>query len=514
MKLLAALLFLGAALFEPFVLAQVASAQVIEGTVVDSITGAPIGGASVQIEDARKAPYQAVSDEHGAFRIEGVADGTYTAFALKTGFLTVQDEAARRPFGVVAGLDPVHLKLSLTPRGRISGRVFDASDRPVAGAIVSLLRESGAGQAVNSGPDGGFVIDADPGSYFLSARAPLKLPPPPLVGDQRYAWVKTWFPGVADVGAAQKILIRPGAELAGQDIQLRAVNAYRIRGQVRYSNGDPAPGFMVVLDCGDAPLRRTSSGKDGSFEFADLYACEWHLSTEPATEPGTDRALRAFAAVTVNGRDPQPVELRLAAPFSVPTELLLETPDSTTKIQASVVLEPQGYGAPASGRREKDGNYEIDGLYAGRSYLIVSFPPTGAGYYLSSITMGDRDVMGQMAEFSPGSAPVKIVYRSDGGSVRGHVEDCASASVIMVPQDPAFQRGDLTSVRLARCSEGDRFEIRYLRPGRYYAFAFDPWDGNRLSLIASLPELINKAVSVDVKANQTANVELKVSSAF
>jgi hypothetical protein len=118
-----ALILLGAALCVQAASAQLALAQVIEGSVVDSVTGAPIGGASVQIENAGKSPYQTVSDQQGAFRVEGVADGNYTAFALKNGYLTVQDEAARRPFRVVAGLDPVHLKLSLTPRGRIRARV-------------------------------------------------------------------------------------------------------------------------------------------------------------------------------------------------------------------------------------------------------------------------------------------------------------------------------------------------------------------------------------------------------
>ena len=130
MKLAAAFLAICSGLF----------GQVIEGTVVDSVSGAPISGASVEIENAGKTPYQAVSDAQGAFRIDGVADGAYTAFALKAGFQTVQDEAARRPFRVVAGLDPVHLKLSLIPRGRISGHVLDSDNHPAAGSDVWLLQ--------------------------------------------------------------------------------------------------------------------------------------------------------------------------------------------------------------------------------------------------------------------------------------------------------------------------------------------------------------------------------------
>src|SRR5579863_8027757 len=128
--------------------------QVIEGTVVNSVSGEAIGGASVQIENAGKPPYQTTSDAQGAFRIEGVADGTYSAIAFKNGFLTVQDDVARRPFHVVAGLDPIQLRLSLIPQGRISGRVLDGDNQPVAGVDVSLLQGTGAGQSGLTDADG------------------------------------------------------------------------------------------------------------------------------------------------------------------------------------------------------------------------------------------------------------------------------------------------------------------------------------------------------------------------
>jgi hypothetical protein len=213
-------------------------AQVIEGTVVDSVTGAPISGASVQIESARTTPYQAVSDAQGAFRIEGVADGAYTAFALKTGFQTVQDEAARRPFRVVAGLDPVQLKLALIPRGRISGQVLDSDNHPVAGSDVWLLQSNGNGQSATADATGGFSFEVAPGSYYLSARPPSQFAPPAPLGDQHYAWSKTWFPGVTQAAEAQKIAVRPGVELADQNVKLRAVNAYAIHGQIRETHGE------------------------------------------------------------------------------------------------------------------------------------------------------------------------------------------------------------------------------------------------------------------------------------
>ncbi len=101
----------------------------------------------------------------------------------------------------------------------------------MAGADVNLLQAIGIGQTVRSDDKGGFSFDGiPPASYFLSARPPSGLKPPAPVGEEHYGWAKTWFPDVTDVSAAQKILIRPGAELLGQDIKLRAVAVHGIRG--------------------------------------------------------------------------------------------------------------------------------------------------------------------------------------------------------------------------------------------------------------------------------------------
>ncbi|HTC91563.1 MAG TPA: carboxypeptidase-like regulatory domain-containing protein [Bryobacteraceae bacterium] len=480
--------------------------QVIEGTVVNSVSGEAIGGASVQIENAGKPPYQTTSDAQGAFRIEGVADGTYTAIAFKNGFLTVWDKEARRPFQVVAGLDPIQLKVSLMPQGRISGRVLDGENRPLAVADVSLLEAAGTGQSGVTDASGSFSFIVAPGSYFLSARPPVKLAPPPPVGDQHYAWTKTWFPDVTETSAAQKILVRPGVELMGQDIKLRAVNAYSIRGRIRDSNGDPASKLTIQLSRAEDyhhTERTTVSGKDGSFEFSDISDGDWRLSSDVK---GKDFVWRAFASVIVTGRDAEDVELTLNAPFSLPVEFLLETSDATTKISGKVMLAPEWGGPSPSSNRNKDGTYKIDGLYPGR-YWVDALPPAQSGYYLASITLGDQDILGKRVEFSPDSALLRVVYRSDGGTLRGTVENCGNATIVITQRN-------VPSVRSAHCTDGEHFEIANLRPSSYYAFAFDQLEANTSIFLSSLPGLINKAVTVEVTAGQVSNIELKITTPF
>jgi len=132
---LIAFLALGSALF----------AQVIEGTVVNSVTKVPISDATVTIEAAGKAAYHATTDGNGAFRIEGVKDGQYTAKFSKREFLAPPRDAATRPFRIAAGSDPLRLEAQLTPMGKVSGHVFDADGRPVPAYTDLLLHDLGPG---------------------------------------------------------------------------------------------------------------------------------------------------------------------------------------------------------------------------------------------------------------------------------------------------------------------------------------------------------------------------------
>src|SRR5690242_6224468 len=89
--------------------------QVVEGTVVSSVTGLPITGVNVTIEATGKTPYQTTTNQQGIFRIEGVTPGYYKANYFKTNFLPVESDAPeRRPFSVSSWND-VRLQAKLTP---------------------------------------------------------------------------------------------------------------------------------------------------------------------------------------------------------------------------------------------------------------------------------------------------------------------------------------------------------------------------------------------------------------
>ena len=497
MKFLCAYLVASTALF----------AQAVEGTVVDSVSKLPIGEAMVTIEAAGKAAYHATTDQNGAFRIEGVVGGQYTAKFSKEAFLAPAQDAATRPFRVAAGSDTVHLQAQLTPMGKVTGRVFDADGHPVPGADV-FLDSSRMGRSITSDQQGNFSFQTAPGEYILNAKPPSGLKPPAARDGERLGWVDTYYPGVPDRAAAAKIIVRAGSELWGTDIRLRAAPVYRLRGVVLDTKGDPAPRVPVKA----TPVVETLPGdinivsaEDGSFEFPALPDGEWVVSAEME---GGGGKVRAFAEAHLAGRDLDRVELHLSMPFTLLGSVLLDGSDGRgLDKKIAIFLRPlvgASEGLP-QGALNPDGAFKIENVYPG-AYKIVATSP-GQPFYLASLSMGDRDVLGQSVELASSVVPIKVVFESKGGGVRGAVEECGTATVVLKPQDSALQEPQF--IQTARCGEDGRFDIANVRPGDYYAFAFDQWEGP-MDLISGFDQtLANKAVTVHVRRGEVAPLDLR-----
>lgn len=506
MKFLWALLIAGTAL----------RGQVIEGTVVSSLGGVPIGGASVSIEQGGKPAYQAATDLAGAFRIEGVKDGSYSASFVKKGFQAPNpDAAARRPFRVVAGADPIRLQVQLTPLGTVSGRVLDGDNHPVPGAGIELLiAGSFAGQTDTTGEQGSFRFqNVEPGSYTLYARPPGKLKPPAPAGDQSRGWARTYYPGVLEKEAAARIVVNPGSELPGQDVKLLAVSVHRLSGRVFDAKGDPAPRITVKLAATDeihGDELQAVSAEDGSFELSALRDGRWRMFAET---PSGETKLSAFASVQVMGHDLNGQDLRLSLPFTIRGQVELEPPPGAQEKRpvSLVILFAGGSGfMSGQGSAGEDGSFKIDDVYQGLYRVLIILGPGTREYYLAAVMLGQREVPQEAVELVPGSLPLRIVYKSNGGSVHGTVADCGNATVFLIPQDRCLQ--ELEFVKRTSCQESGRFEISNIRPGDYYAFAFDGVVVSPDVIFRLARTLANRAVSVTVRAGEAGSADLKVTS--
>jgi hypothetical protein len=124
-----------------------------------------------------------------------------------------------------------------------------------------------------------------------------------------------------------------------------------------------------------------------------------------------------------------------------------------------------------SARPDEGGNFSFRNVYPG-SYRIVPMLPPPLPNYLDAVRVGETDVGGAEVELSSEAVPVTVVYKTNGGALRGTVEKCASGPVLLVPQDTARQW--LGFLRAARCDSNDRYGIAGVRPGEYYEQGMDP----------------------------------------
>jgi hypothetical protein len=499
-------------LMTPVIIAQNGA---VEGIVTNSATQAGIPGvvvtltASTGARDSQVGTYRTTSDASGAFRIADVQEGRYSASFQKTGFVGLApDQPANRPFLVAPRGDPLRLSAELVPGASLRGRVVDSEGHPAA------ITDSA----------GSFVFHVlEPGSYVLAARPFLAgsalagdrpekvspLPAPPAEGGPQI-WAPTYFPGFADRTQAERIIVRAGAELSGYEIRLCSVPSCRIRGIVLNEDGSPAAKVPVKLTPADQwePQEAQAFTSDGgAFEFPAVRPGEWRLIAD-ASHDGLE--LRGFDAALVTNHDAENLEIRLSSPFTLNGFVDRQEPrdqEGNRKLTAVYLVPEDGpLDQQVAGFHKQDGTLQIEHVVPGR-YVItpLGFIP---GYYVASVLLGDREVIGQEVNLTNGSTPFRVIYRPNAGRVLGTVEKGEGSTVVLLPKEEAFLDGQF--IRSAKCESGGKFEVGSLRPGDYYAFAFDHVDFGALEDPAFVRSLAPRAVTVQVKEGEIASMGLQL----
>lgn len=146
-------------------------ATTLTGTVVDAVTGQPVGNAMVEVATA-SGIWSVRTDSLGAFRIDGVSGDSGQLSIAATGY-----DPATFTLPLAAGLSIDLGRVTLTPTGDaarigITKRVLDAeTDEPIAGARVESVY-AGLNDVTSTAADGSFTIDvlaAEAGRLRISA---------------------------------------------------------------------------------------------------------------------------------------------------------------------------------------------------------------------------------------------------------------------------------------------------------------------------------------------------------
>jgi hypothetical protein len=270
-------------------------------------SGEPLAGVNVTIDGPQKA--EAVTDEKGEFKIEGVQPGEYTVVPAALKGLATRGED-RKVTVADRGCAVVHLWLE--SNARISGRVLNAQGLSVAKAEIVIIqadkeRYQGYADYAYTDEDGSYGFKLIPeGRYVLQMRYDGQ-------SSQNRPFPVMYYPGTPDKSQARVFTIKEG-DTIDLDIKVPPMpSEVEIRGQVVWPDGKPATnaniGYMLPKD---SIFYGIKVDEQGRFSFKAYEGITLNVSA--AVEVTKGKHANAYSGPIVVGVNTETIKLVLSAP--------------------------------------------------------------------------------------------------------------------------------------------------------------------------------------------------------
>lgn len=489
----------------PCLLAQTntsSSDALLEGSVINKITGAPVKHARVmyiRIPSQGSSALSQETDTDGHFAISAEA-GSYRLWADHTGFAR-QTYGSRTPDGngTVLTLAPRQriqdITLRIVPLGAIAGRVLDEDGEPIQGAGIQVLRFSFASRqrrlvavtGVSSNDRGEYRAFGLPaGRYFLLANvrgAAVSHPAEAqsLLSDVQESSAALYYPGVLDFTSASQISLSEGGEVSDADIHAQPVHSVTLRGRLVDAVEDFANSqIQVVLARKDGNavsfINRLSATVDnltGRFEFRGI-APGTYMLVASQLYGGTSLSGRVQLEIG-DDRPQQNVNVILSPAIEIPGSIQVEDGSSKLVNLAVRLFSTEGLamGPPPSAKVGPDGSFRITGVTQGNWQLMLDQLPEGL--WIKAASFGGVDVLRKDINIAAGAkGPLHIVLAGNGAQVAGTVAQDGQPGrsiVVLVPAESDLQ-GFAPMYRSTTTQENGSFLLQGVRPGAYKLFAF------------------------------------------
>lgn len=490
----------------------------IEGRLENSLTGEPLRQGVLRLSIASAgllAPeYVAQSDSKGNFVFEQVEAGSYLLSADHIGFLhgnygahfLVNGETIR-----LRGGENRLVRVALTPKSSLSGRVLDGDDGVVRNIEVAAWRwrwSPSAGQRLlqlvaRTTPDGqgNFRFNTlPPGQFFLSASGLNQYRPngPGVLrrrtpGDKAPEAVQTTFyPGVLSISDAKGIDLEAGQDVQGVNLPLRRSRLFKVRGSVAdHYSFRPLNLLMVELTPLDRPAEafpgsvRSVAVEDEEFEF-DGVAPGHYSVTARDYSPAEHLAGKMDLVVADKDVENIHVELRAGAEIKcvVRTERLHnevhDLPEGawqSSPVSATVMLRSADGGLSRAIAATQDlpgGPPRLRDIPPGRYWVDVTSLP--AGFFVKWIHFGTEDVSTVPLKIGqPGQEPQLEVMLSDKSATLSGVVTGSDGDAVQLMLAPASRELERVTrlVKGTVSGAGGKFRFEGIAPGRYVVLAFE-----------------------------------------
>jgi len=406
-----------------------AKRAIVEGDVVNPVTGAPIAGVRVKLDPRQAEPLYLKSDAAGHFVFREVPPALYLWSVDAAGFLLPQPSfldltvpekgpicaAPGSAHTATGGFDTstdrdgtIHARISvpLTAYAVVTGRVTDPDGMPLEdGSVAFLLKRpvqtAGDGAedypraTVQTNDKGEFrAARLEPGTYYVVANKSN------LPGSAESGYRATYYPRAIDLASAKPLELPAGGR-ARADIRIASQAGIRIAGRLVKPAGPdgsggpetytnivlvPERGFLIT---GDGP---SAIAKD-DYALDDVLPGKYSviaLTREMSIDPlggnqkpvfGLMRTIEV-GAVDMNGVDLVLQPLRdLSGAVSFPA--------GCTPFPVSIRAQSM-HSTPADAVSDADGKFILRGLGAGKFTVSVSSP--GQWMLARSMRLGNRDV--------------------------------------------------------------------------------------------------------------------------
>jgi hypothetical protein len=477
----------------------------LEGTVTNKLTGAPVKGAHVIYtriasgSDPAASPISRDTDIQGHFHLE-LGPGSYRLWVEREGFAR-QSYGSGVPEGtgsvltVAPGQELHDIAFRITPLGALSGRVLDQDGDPLQGVGIQVFRvsyASGMRQLIpvagaSSNDRGEYrCYDLPAGRYFVLATpkgSPLSHPMEAgaLVPEVQDAYVPLYYPGVVELESASVVPVPEGGDIQQIDFRLQSIRATTLRGRVSSPVKFDSNQIQVILAHNDhgfaSYIDRATAVVDpatGKFEIRRVAPGSYFLVASQLIK-GEVFSARVPIEITV-GVPPEELPIHVVPAVEAHGTVLM---DDGSAVPANLVvrlLPAEGLlpGPAPAAAVNSDGSIRLSGVLPGTWILSVEHLPEGI--WIKNISFGDIRSTGGQLNLPPGArGPLRVVLAANGGQLTGIVGEEGQpqqATVVLVPMETEL-RPSPHAYRFTGTDSRGAFIFKGVRPGAYRLFAFE-----------------------------------------
>jgi Carboxypeptidase regulatory-like domain len=473
----------------------------IAGTVVNSVTGAPLADARISLVDVatRKNVAKLVTAEGGHFEFLGLPAGKFSLDGAKRGYISASYEQHEQfSTAIVTGLEwkTDELVLRLNPTAMISGHVRDERGEPVRHAEVTLFLENHGGGMnrvrrlfVAASDDLGYFDFSGlmPGKYFLSVSATpwyaVNVASAQLSNNGSGAGVSpaldvaypvTYYSSATEAAVATPIVVAAG-ERPEVELQLNPVPALHIlvRAKEDEQAGFQPPQLQKQVFDWVEPMQAGNvvPVEPGVYELVGVPPGKYSVRMNSGAT-----GEMAVASEMNLSRDGEELDTSRGEPLSNLRITLKPEGGEAVPNEMVVLLQDQRHRFVGGARVDPSGISAFEGLAAGKYSIYCNM--RGKAYAVTRTSTATLNAAGHDVTLAAGASQELIAWITAGvvkveGVAKKEGKPVAGVMVVLIPKDPEAHR---EYFRRDQSDFDGTFTVAYVVPGTYTIVAVeDAW---------------------------------------